>query len=79
MRIAHLLMLAVLAIPLGACSSFNIPFFSKGDEQPPDEPAEKLYNEGVYLMNQKSDYKDASRNSRRSSVSTRIPNGRASR
>ena len=61
MRIAHLLMLAVLAVPLGACSSFNIPFFSKGDEQPPDEPAEKIYNEGVYLMNQKSDYKDASR------------------
>ena len=61
MRIAHLLMLAVLVVPLGACSSINIPFFSKGDEQPPDEPAEKLYNEGVYLMNQKSDYKDAAK------------------
>ena len=61
MRIAHLLMLAVLVIPLGACSSINLPFFNKGDEQPPDEPAEKLYNEGVYLMNQKSDYKDAAK------------------
>ena len=28
---------------------------------PPDEPAEKLYNEGVYLLNQKSDYKDAAK------------------
>ena len=61
MRIAHLLTLALLVIPLGACSSINLPFFSKGDEQPPDEPAEKLYNEGVFLMNQKSEYKDAAK------------------
>ena len=27
----------------------------------PDEPADKLYNEGLYLLNQKSDYKDAAK------------------
>jgi outer membrane protein assembly factor BamD len=63
-RIARLLALVLLALPLGACSSFsnfNIPFFATSDIQAPDEPAEKLYNEGVYLMNQKSEYKDAAK------------------
>lgn len=57
-------MLACIALPLGACSglgNFNLPFMSVTADQPPDEPAEKLYNEGVYLMNQKSDYKDAAK------------------
>jgi outer membrane protein assembly factor BamD len=63
-RISRLLMLACIALPLGACSglgNFNLPFMSVTADQPPDEPAEKLYNEGVYLMNQKSDYKDAAK------------------
>jgi outer membrane protein assembly factor BamD len=63
-RIPRLLVLACLAIPLGACSgmgNFNLPFMSVTPDQPPDEPAEKLYNEGVFLMNQKSDYKDAAK------------------
>jgi outer membrane protein assembly factor BamD len=63
-RISRLLMLACIALPLGACSglgNFNLPFMSVSADQPPDEPAEKLYNEGVYLMNQKSDYKDAAK------------------
>jgi len=38
-----------------------------------DEPADKLYNEGLYLMNQKKDPKAASRNSRKSTASTLIP------
>jgi outer membrane protein assembly factor BamD len=46
----------VLAIPLGACS-----LFGDKDVQAPDEPAEKLYNEGVYLLNQKREYKDAAK------------------
>jgi outer membrane protein assembly factor BamD len=66
MRLARLLILAMLVIPLGACSTSNWNWgslnpFNKADEQPPDEPAEKLYNEGVFLMNQKSDYKDAAK------------------
>ncbi len=63
-RIPHLLVLALIALPLGACSgmgNFNLPFMAASTDQPPDEPAEKLYNEGVYLMNQKSDYKDAAK------------------
>jgi outer membrane protein assembly factor BamD len=51
-------------LPLGACGSsgFNMAsWFSTTPDQPPDEPAEKLYNEGVYLMNQKSDYKEAAK------------------
>jgi len=63
-RISRVLLLACLAVPLGACgsmSNFNLPFMSSTPDQPPDEPAEKLYNEGVFLMNQKSDYKDAAK------------------
>jgi outer membrane protein assembly factor BamD len=47
---------ALLAVSLGACSSFNL--FSK-DEMPPDQPPERLYNEGLFLLNQKKDPKEA--------------------
>jgi outer membrane protein assembly factor BamD len=45
-----------LAVPLGACSLFN-----KDDSLPPDEPPEKLYNEGVFLMDKRQEYKDAAK------------------
>jgi outer membrane protein assembly factor BamD len=45
-----------LVIPLGACS-----LFGDKDLQAPDEPADKLYNEGVYLLNQKQEYKAAAK------------------
>jgi len=51
-----MLALALLVIPLGACS-----LFGDKDVQAPDEPADKLYNEGVYLLNRKSEYKDAAK------------------
>ena len=54
--LARLLALALLAIPLGACS-----LFQKDDSLGPDQPADKLYNEGVYLLNRKQDYKDAAK------------------
>ncbi len=44
----------LLAASLGACSSL----FGK-DDLPPDEPAERLYNEGLYLLNEKKDPKQA--------------------
>jgi outer membrane protein assembly factor BamD len=44
----------LLGLSLGACSSL----FGK-DETPPDEPADRLYNEGLYLLNQKKSPKDA--------------------
>ena len=59
-RVVAVLAVALLALPIAGCSSFNLPFFSK-DDTVPDQPAEKLYNEGVFLLNQKSDYKDAAK------------------
>ena len=56
-RLLHTaVLLAVLAVPLGACSLFN-----KDDPVAPDEPPEKLYNEGVFLLDNRKDYKDAAK------------------
>ena len=55
--------LAVLAIPLGGCSSATEAWdkvFSK-DDTFVEEPAEKLYNQGLFLMNEKHDPKAASK------------------
>ncbi|THD50445.1 MAG: outer membrane protein assembly factor BamD [Bradyrhizobium sp.] len=55
--------LAVLAIPLSGCSSATETWdkvFNK-DETFVEEPAEKLYNEGLFLMNEKRDPKAASK------------------
>jgi outer membrane protein assembly factor BamD len=54
--------LAVLAIPLSGCGTGALwdKFFAK-DDTFAEEPADKLYNEGLYLMNQKSDPKAASK------------------
>jgi len=48
----------LLAASLGACSSFDLFNFNKNDN-PPDEPADRLYNEGLFLLNQKKDPKKA--------------------
>jgi outer membrane protein assembly factor BamD len=47
--------LLVLATILGACSLFD------KDAMAPDEPADKLYNEGLYLLNQKKEPKEAAK------------------
>src|SRR6202162_1771869 len=56
--------LMVLVMPLGACagdsSSLWDKMFSK-DETVPQQPADKLYNEGLFLMNDKKDPKSASK------------------
>jgi outer membrane protein assembly factor BamD len=55
--------LAVLAMPLSGCSSATETWdkvFNK-DETFVEEPAEKLYNEGLFLMNEKRDPKAASK------------------
>jgi outer membrane protein assembly factor BamD len=56
-RITRTLAMMVLAGSLGACSSFD--FFSKKDDMPPDEPADRLYNQGLYLLNAKKEPKEA--------------------
>jgi outer membrane protein assembly factor BamD len=55
--------LTLLAVPLSGCSSMGEVWdkaFNK-DETFVEEPAEKLYNEGLFLMNNKGDAKSASK------------------
>ena len=56
----------LLAVPLGACSSASevwdstTKIFSK-DDTFVEEPAEKLYNQGLFLVNEKRDPKEAAK------------------
>jgi outer membrane protein assembly factor BamD len=52
--LARLFALALLMAPVMGCSSDK-------DLQIPDDPPEKLYNEGLYLLNSKHDYKAAAK------------------
>ena len=54
--------LVVLAIPLSGCGTGALwdKFIAK-DDTFVDEPADKLYNEGVYLMDKRGDYKEAAK------------------
>jgi outer membrane protein assembly factor BamD len=54
--LAGLLALALLAAPLLGCS-----LFSKDEDYVPDDPADKLYNQGLFLLNQKQDYDGAAK------------------
>jgi outer membrane protein assembly factor BamD len=56
--VGMVLLAASLAVSLGACSSFD---FFKKDDVAPDEPADRLYNEGLYLLNQKKSPKEAAK------------------
>jgi outer membrane protein assembly factor BamD len=53
---AHLVALLAVAVALGACSMFD-----KDAPIAPDEPADKLYNEGLFLLNNKKAPKDAAK------------------
>ena len=53
------LLLPMLAFMTG-CSTWSL-FGSDKDEVLPDEPADKLYNAGVYLLNEKHDSKTAAK------------------
>ena len=55
MRLAALALIVAL---LPACSMFSL--FNKEDVIP-DDPADKLYNEGLFLLNTQHDYKQAAR------------------
>jgi outer membrane protein assembly factor BamD len=58
---ARAIALLVVLAPLGACSSLGDMFGSKDDEVYVEEPADKLYNEGLYLLNDKKEYKSAAK------------------
>ncbi len=55
--LAGLVALAVIAAPLIGCSSI----FNKDEDYVPDDPADKLYNEGLFLLNNKQDYQAAAK------------------
>src|SRR5450759_2115821 len=57
-RFARALAMVLLGLSLGACSGFNL--FNK-DDTPPDEAADRLYNEGLFLLNVKKDPKEAAK------------------
>jgi outer membrane protein assembly factor BamD len=56
---ARLAALALIVALLPACSVFNL--FGNKEDIIPDDPADKLYNEGLYLMNNTHDYKKAAK------------------
>ena len=56
----------LVALSLGACSSFSglsdfggWNLFGHKDDNPPDEPADRLYNEGLYYLNSEKKPKEA--------------------
>src|ERR1700732_1044692 len=60
--VARAIALAVLLAPVGACSTITDMFGSKDDDSAViEEPADKLYNEGLYLLNDKKEYKAAAK------------------
>ena len=58
--VVSLFALVMLAGPLGACSTFGDWFGSK-EETFADDPADKLYNEGLFMLNNRRDYKSAAK------------------
>ena len=50
-----LLAAAALGVALGGCNLFD------KDKVLPDEPADKLYNEGLYILNEKRNSKEAAK------------------
>ena len=67
-QLARVVALVLIAGTVPACSGLSntlsglpgLSFFSK-DELLPDEPADKLYNEGLYLLNERKDPKTAAK------------------
>jgi outer membrane protein assembly factor BamD len=54
--LAPLLALAVFAAPVMGCSAFN-----KDEDLVPEDSADRAYNEGLYLLNNKQQYEDAAK------------------
>src|SRR5271156_482038 len=54
--LAGLLALVFVSAPIMGCTLFN-----KEDDYVPEDPADKLYNEGLYLLNKKQDFEAAAK------------------
>src|SRR3984893_17935169 len=50
-----------LALALAMTSLMGCSYFHKDEDYVPDPPADKLYNEGLFLINNKQDYKEAAK------------------
>src|SRR5580704_9045077 len=50
-----------LALALFAASLMGCSLFGKDEDYIPDDPADMLYNEGLYLLNNKQDYREAAK------------------
>jgi outer membrane protein assembly factor BamD len=59
--LARAIALVVLLAPLGACSSLSSLFSKSDDDTYVEEPADKLYNEGLFLLNDQKDFKSAAK------------------
>ena len=55
-RLSRAVALLALVLSLGACSGFSL--FGRGRKLP-DEPADRLYNEGLYYLNYRNDPHEA--------------------
>jgi outer membrane protein assembly factor BamD len=65
-RCARVAALVLAVAMLSGCSTFTDSLhgwrlFTPKDDQLPDEPADKLYNQGVFLLNEQKDYKAAAK------------------
>jgi outer membrane protein assembly factor BamD len=56
--LARLVMMLPVLVIVAGCSTWGGLFGDK-EENLPDEPADRLYNEGLYLLNEKKEYGDA--------------------
>jgi outer membrane protein assembly factor BamD len=51
---------AVIAVPL-SLALMGCSLFQKDEDYVPENPADMLYNEGLFLLNTKQDYKEAAK------------------
>ena len=58
--VVRLVLLLPVLFFVPGCSTWSSLFADK-DEALPDEPADRLYNEGVFLLNEKKQFKDAAK------------------
>jgi outer membrane protein assembly factor BamD len=58
---SRLAVMVLAVVMLSACSGKDFQLFGSKDDQPPDEAADKLYNQGVFLLNEEKNYKEAAK------------------
>ena len=58
---APLVALMLLTVPLGGCGSLDIFNWFSDKKAQQDQPADRLYNQGLYYLNEKRDYAQAAK------------------